>query len=471
MTGPDVVFLGPSLDRGTARSLLPNAVFLPPARMGDVVSALRLYRPHAIGLIDGVFQSTMSVFHKELLYAVDLGCWVLGGSSIGALRAAECDRYGVIGIGGIYERFRSGELEDDDEVALIHGDEESQFRALSDPLVTIRVSIDAALDAGVLSPLEATELVAMQKGRWFPERRMADIVHDAQAIGIASCRVEELRSWLATHSCDPKRDDAMLLLRRLGSLPSHPVPISDRPGVEMSPPFAATLARDPVVRTKTGNSVTFDEMRRFAALHDPRYPDVLASTKRKVAAEALSQWIGGELTPEEVSEGRRVVARELGVTDGELEDAARELDLDARGLELLVQREAHQKRLEMSSLGLRRLGQITEPFLDELRLNGTYSSLKELAALEQHAAGLGYVDESVGYGALLAQFVAMTSWPIPDDFAAYVQEMELGSVAELVCSIVTALRASQFLFGTSTPRSSRAEVVVEADEPLLPRGQ
>lgn len=107
MSGADVVFLGPSLDRSTARELLPDAVFLPPAQMGDVVSALRRFRPHAIGLVDGVFQNTMSVFHKELLYAVDHGCWVLGSSSMGALRAAECDRFGVIGVGSVYEGFRS----------------------------------------------------------------------------------------------------------------------------------------------------------------------------------------------------------------------------------------------------------------------------------------------------------------------------------------------------------------------------
>ena len=62
-----VVFLGPSLSREEAVALLPEAIFLPPAAMGDVLGATRRYRPHAIGLVDGTFLQNMSVFHKELL--------------------------------------------------------------------------------------------------------------------------------------------------------------------------------------------------------------------------------------------------------------------------------------------------------------------------------------------------------------------------------------------------------------------
>jgi hypothetical protein len=471
MSGIDVVFLGPTLDRLAAQALLPDAVFLPPAQMGDVVSALRRFHPHAIGLVDGLFQDTMSVFHKELLYAVDQGCWVLGSSSMGALRAAECDRYGVIGVGSVYEGFRSGDLEDDDEVALIHSDEESGFHSLSDAMVTIRATLVAAAQHGLVSTDEASALAAVQKARWFPERRVTDIERDASALGIEGQRVAALREWLRSHRFDPKRDDAILLLEQIRSLPSHPVPLEDHPGVEMSPAFAAMLARDSEVRTTSGNVVTFDEMRRFAALHDPRYLDVLDSTRRKVAVEALSLWLGGELNDEELAAARHAVARQLGIDDDWLEEAARALDLDERGLIELVEREAHQSRVTSSGLGSRRLGHITGPFMDELRLRGSYTSLKEQAALEQHATGIGYVDESVGYGALLAEFAAITGWSIPDDLPSYVQRMELGSVAELVCSIVDALRASHALFGASAPATSASEVAVEEDEPRLPRGE
>lgn len=470
MTRPDVVFLGPSLDRATACELLPDAVFLPPARMGDVVSAVRRYRPRAVGLVDGVFMNAMSVFHKELLLAVDAGCWVLGAASMGALRAAECDRYGVIGVGGIYERYRSGELEDDDEVALVHGADEEGFPSLSCPLVTIRARFASAVANGLLSPGEASELLELQRARWFPERQLADVARDAVAIGMDDARGRQLGDFVLAATTDPKRDDARLLLERIGSLPDHPVPIGDRPGVEMSPAFVAMLARDVAVHTDSGTVATFDEIRRFAALHDPRYGDLLAAVKRKLALEALSRWLGGELSPEELAAGRRRVARQLGVDASGLEIAAAPLDVSRSGLEALIEREAHLERMESSSFGSRRLGQITGPFIDELRLNGSYRSRKETAAFEQHAAKEGFVDESDGLGTLLGQFAAITAWTIPDDLTAYVQDLELGSVAELLDSIVTTLRASGALFGQRTTRTD-IEVAVEDEEPTLPRGQ
>lgn len=471
MSRPDVVFLGPSLDRPTARRLLPDAIFLPPAQMGDVVSAVRRYRPRAVGLIDGVFLNAMSVFHKELLLAVDAGCWVLGAASMGALRAAECDRYGVIGVGGIYERYRSGELEDDDEVALIHGDETVGFRPLSDPLVTIRAALDHAVAGGLLTREERAELLALQGRRWFPDRRLADVEHDAAAIGMETHRVQQLGTFIRATPCDPKRDDAISLLERIRSLPAHPVPIGDRPGVQMSPAFAAMLARDCTVHTDTGDAVTFDEIRRFAALHDRSYADLLSATKRKLALEALSRWLGGELSADELSAGRRRVARQLGVDAVALERAAAMLDVSRAGLESLVEREAHLERMETSSLGSRRLGQITGPFIDELRLTGSYRSLKDMAGLEQRAAKEVALEQTDRLGPHLARFAEMTGWSVPSDLAAYAQQLELGSVAELLDSILTSLRASSALFGSGPHHPSVFDVTIEEEEPLLPRGE
>ena len=53
---------------------------------------------------------TPTVWHKEILWAMAQGIHVFGGASIGALRAAELDVFGMKGIGRIYEDFRDGVL-------------------------------------------------------------------------------------------------------------------------------------------------------------------------------------------------------------------------------------------------------------------------------------------------------------------------------------------------------------------------
>ena len=71
----------------------------------------------AIGIIDGYFENIPSVWHKEILWAMSQGIHVFGSASMGALRAAELAPFGMEGVGAIFEAYRDGWLEDDDEVA------------------------------------------------------------------------------------------------------------------------------------------------------------------------------------------------------------------------------------------------------------------------------------------------------------------------------------------------------------------
>src|SRR5205814_1005092 len=114
-----------------------DATYLPPVACGDV-AALLPRAPAAIGIVDGFFDERPAVFHKEILHALARGVRVFGASSMGALRAAELHGFGMQGVGRIFEAFRSGELEDDDEVAVVHGDAGIAFAPTSDAMVNLR---------------------------------------------------------------------------------------------------------------------------------------------------------------------------------------------------------------------------------------------------------------------------------------------------------------------------------------------
>ncbi len=82
---------------------------MPSIKRGDAVKAFEK-GASIIGVIDGVSFQDVAVSPRELLHLLDRGAIIVGGGSIGALRAAELDVYGMIGVGEIYS---------DDEVALI----------------------------------------------------------------------------------------------------------------------------------------------------------------------------------------------------------------------------------------------------------------------------------------------------------------------------------------------------------------
>ena len=102
-----VVFAGPSI-YGLAKHTLAGIELRPPAACGDILRACRS-DVSRIGLVDGVFETSPSVWHKEILFALSRGIRLFGAASMGALRAAECHHFGMEGLGRIFEQYKSGE--------------------------------------------------------------------------------------------------------------------------------------------------------------------------------------------------------------------------------------------------------------------------------------------------------------------------------------------------------------------------
>lgn len=144
------VFAGPSLP-SPFRPLDPIFEWHPPASAGDLLS-LAENAPETLCLIDGYFDSCPAPWHKELLLLMAAGTTVYGASSMGALRAAELDAFGMIGIGAIFEAYSAGRLVGDDEVALIHAPERLDWAPLSVPMVELRATLIDACRRRVVGP-------------------------------------------------------------------------------------------------------------------------------------------------------------------------------------------------------------------------------------------------------------------------------------------------------------------------------
>jgi hypothetical protein len=216
--GQSVVFLGPSLPVAQARSLL-DAQFLPPAERGSVHRALSA-DPRVIVLVDGVFHGSPSIWQRELLDAIEDGVTVIGAASMGALRAVELAPLGMIGCGQVFRWYRDGVIEADDEVALLHSDAESGYRALSEPLVNIRATLAAAVRAGCLTSSRAETLIEYARRLHYPERCWPGLLHSPVTASWSCAAVDRLATFIATRRRDIKRADARAALRlaaRLGT--------------------------------------------------------------------------------------------------------------------------------------------------------------------------------------------------------------------------------------------------------------
>jgi hypothetical protein len=235
--GPIWVFVGPSLPP-SARPASNDFVWRPPAMAGDALEAIEA-GPRAVVLLDGLFDLYPAIRHKELLALMAEGVPVIGGASMGALRAAELHPFGMIGVGAIFQAYVSGRLVGDDEVALLHGPQEMDWAALTVPLVNVRATLVRAVRERVLATEAARGLRAVATGVFFQDRTWATVI-DAARDELPAEAIERFAAWVQTGYVDLKRRDALACLAVASALPAQPGQTREAPP---STVFARALVR------------------------------------------------------------------------------------------------------------------------------------------------------------------------------------------------------------------------------------
>ncbi|HEX8898648.1 MAG TPA: TfuA-like protein [Chthoniobacterales bacterium] len=205
------IFTGPTISSAEAAVEL-EAVYLPPAAEGDVYR-VALHRPQAIGIIDGYFQSVPAVRHKEILWAMSRGIHVFGSASMGALRAAELEAFGMEGIGIIFGWYRDGVLEDDDEVAVVHGPSTTGCQLASEAMVNIRQTLCKAEMLEVISRKSRLSLEKIGKKLFYPDRNYSILLRSGAERGLPEAELTRLREWLPQGQVNQKKEDALAMLR------------------------------------------------------------------------------------------------------------------------------------------------------------------------------------------------------------------------------------------------------------------
>lgn len=203
-----LIFVGPSLHGAEVH--IPSGIELrPPAAKGDIYKAVE-EGADVIGLVDGYFEATAAVWHKEILHALSRGVRMFGAASIGALRAAECAAFGMTGIGAIYEAYANGELEDDSEVALLHAPRELGYAPLSEPLVNVRATLNHLLQADLIAEHQFRTLIEAAASIFYKERTWKAILAVAVLSPEERVHINEL---VRKFRVDQKRIDAEALTR------------------------------------------------------------------------------------------------------------------------------------------------------------------------------------------------------------------------------------------------------------------
>lgn len=195
-----VVFVGPSCPSDLVRHVLPNALVVPPVKRGDLYR-FRLLDFSVFIILDGVFSNLLAVSPREVVDVLHDGASVIGASSMGALRAADCGPAGAVGHGRIFRLFRRKVLSSEDEVAVIYLPERP-YPALTESLVNIRFAVRRACRAGFLTRTNAEALACSAESLQYHARSWREIAAKGR-VQLSPLQIAALTS------CDVKYEDAL----------------------------------------------------------------------------------------------------------------------------------------------------------------------------------------------------------------------------------------------------------------------
>lgn len=247
-----VVYVGPTISAEEVRRIAAEAEVLPPVESGSLLRE-RFGAGDVVVILDGYYRDRPSVRHKEILQLVGAGVVVIGAASMGALRAAELDGFGVRGVGRVYEWYRSGRVWGDDEVAVKHMLD--GYRGQSVALVNLRYGCEVAVRKQVVGAPVAEVLIDAAKSLVFDERSWSRIrqVAGGRLDREQAGELDRLVAFCRDTDYDLKAQDARLAVATARDLLGQ-APDRARPGQVIDP------AQDPgrsVVATPLPPPTTF----------------------------------------------------------------------------------------------------------------------------------------------------------------------------------------------------------------------
>ena len=439
-----VAFLGPSLAHHDAQAIAPNAILLPPVCQGDLLSAVDRYRPDVVVMIDGEFGQTLSVWHKEILFALHDGVRVFGASSMGALRAAELDRFGMEGVGEVYRHYANQFLTSDADVALLHADGENGWRPFTWPMVNVWATISSLRDRGIVDDAGCSALLAGAEALHFTDRSRRALVQQLREQGRSDA--EQLVDAFVDHFVDQKKIDAIEAMTMAANATTVPRPNFEEPLHLLGRIGGAMVATDTTLQSAS-HPLRGYQLVNDVALHDPDFEQLSQRALDRAAVLEYAGEAGVQLTEAEIASEASRFFSSIGVEDDKIAEWARANDLTTRDFDRFLRDLALRRHMQRWALDVRLYGGNREIIRDQLRIENRYVDAVKAATRRRQLADsttpMEWPREDESLRDLLIRHVIATNWKVHVDFETTAADHGFESTSGLLTALLDASAARQ----------------------------
>jgi hypothetical protein len=413
------------LDDDTIRERIEDPIIRGPIKQSDLISDVMRYEPDHILIISGYFHQHLSVWPKEILFALRLPFveGVYGAASMGALRAADLAHFGMQGVGKVFEWYNEGVISDESEVACVYGGP-SGNEALTVPLVNVRGAILKALEKEAIDEEEADRAF-----------------ENAQRIHWSVRTFESIEEpWLKLYlgSFDQKKIDALTLLYTYKDLPKlEPGPPVETLGLL----FNAQFERERSVTTGH-RDIRLQDIEAQAVLHDQGYEQMIAGADCRELALMLSDLYRVTCSQEDLDKEWVRFNMRKGIRSKEAhEEWLEQNHMSPQEFLLLLSEEVRLRKLRRALLVVSGQRRRTSRLLNYLRVNGSYDYWANATSLQQARLDRNGGEEALQFdnrnvSQLLYEHAAASNQTISLTPEEYTTEMGFGSSRELLVALV-----------------------------------
>jgi len=363
-----LIFAGPSI--AGIKNLNENYrdfFFLPPLRHADLISSVEYFKPHIVGIIDDYSGQFESVWQNEIMHVLEKGVEVFGAAGIGAIRAVELEKYGMKGIGKVYEFYKKQLLSSDEEVISFF-DKKNNYKRITEPLINIRFTIDA-LRKEIEIPDSVFDII---KSIFWKNRTRDKIISELKLHKIDEILIESIFEKYY----DIQREDSLLLLTYIKNFCVSFNEKNDFKDVDIVDGnlFGVLYERDRKVKYN-GGEVSLNSIANYALINHAQSEDIVFNALNREIVAFLAEYLNVEINENDIELEKERLCAKLNIEN--VKEWMQQNDINKKDFFDMIKKNALCRKMQSWFIARRKYRRTTSIINEQLILQGEYLEYKK----------------------------------------------------------------------------------------------
>ncbi len=361
-----IIFAGPSISNfKDFRKKYKNFLFFPPLKHADLISNVEYYEPDIVGIIDDYSGMLESVWHNEILYVIEKGIKVFGAGAIGAIRAAELNKFGMQGVGTVYKFYKSNQIASDVEVVSVF-DEKNNFNRITIPLINIRFTLKS-----INIPKELSDkILSIAKNIYWKKRTKDKLLEELVKNNIS----KNIISNIFNNFIDIQLNDSFDLCKSINNYMKDSTRKKHKtPYIKKGNFFSIMYKRDRKVTNEKGK-VSLDSIANYTLLKHPDIENIFFNSLNRKIVAFMANYLNIEVNEDDIQTEIKILCQKLDIKD--LHEWLKKNDINEIEFNNIAKDYALCKKMQKWYIGTRKLRRVTSIINQELILRKEYEKYK-----------------------------------------------------------------------------------------------